>query len=169
MFRSTYRWIKWFFRSDEFGQDLAFFRNVSIFSSFTPRQLGRIIQATQKRQYISGETLFKEGQIGKAVFIIRSGQVELTRTPTGSKEPRHLGKLGAGQVFGEMALLEQRPRTASAKVIEDGEIYLLYTATLDALMKSHPVIGYKLMRNMAMMLSALLRKTNHEMDQKEKK
>jgi CRP/FNR family transcriptional regulator len=159
-----YKWLLRFFGSEQHWTRLAFFRGVSLFHGLSSRQLGRIMQAMQKRSYQNGEVLFHEGQVGKAVFIIESGRVELTRK-TLNGEVRSLGILGPGQIFGEMALLEQMARTATATVVEDGVIYLLYTATLESLIRHHPVIGAKLMRNMAVMLSSLLRRTNKELDQ----
>jgi CRP-like cAMP-binding protein len=160
------KWLRKMFRNESFWDEVAFFRNVPIFHGLTSRQLARVMLAMQKRTYSAGELLFEEGQVGKAVFLIKSGQIELSRKgPTG---PRSLGVLGAGQMFGEMALLEQMQRTASATVVEDGEIFLLYTATLEALIRDHPQIGVKLLRNMAIMLSALLRKTNRELDARAK-
>lgn len=158
-----YRWLIRFFGNEQHWTRLAFFRGVPLFHGLGSRQLGRLMQAMQKRNYRSGEILFQEGQIGKAVFIIESGRVELSRrSPSG--ESRSLGILGAGQIFGEMALLEQLDRTATATVVEDGVIHLLYTATLESLIRQSPVIGVKLMRNMAVMLSSLLRRTNKELD-----
>lgn len=156
------RWLRKFFKNEQHTETLAFFRNIPIFHGLSSRQLGRVMMAMQRRAYQMGERLFEEGQPGKAVFIIKSGQVELSRqTPDGV---RKLGVLGSGQMFGEMALLEQMNRTATATVIEDGEIYLLYTASLESLVRQHPRIGVKLLRNMAIMLSALLRRTNKELD-----
>lgn len=156
------RWVRKFFRNEQHSETLAFFRNISIFHGLSVRQLGRVMLAMQRRAYQAGEKLFEEGQSGKAVFIIKSGKVELTRqTQDGF---RKLGILGPGQMFGEMALLEQMNRTATATVVEDGEIYLLYTASLEALIRHHPRIGVRLLRNMAIMLSALLRRTNKELD-----
>ena len=156
------RWIKKFFRDPRHSERLAFFRAVPIFHGLSSAQLGRLILAMQSRFYTAGERLFEEGLSGKAVFIIQSGRVELTRrTPDGA---RSLGVLGPGQMFGEMALLEQMNRTATATVVEEGEIFLLYTTTLDSLIRNYPRIGVKLLRNMAIMLSALLRKTNLELD-----
>lgn len=154
-----------FFRNDQHWESLNFFRGIPIFQGLSSRQLGRVMLAMQKRTYVAGETLFIEGQPGRAVFIIRSGQVELTRRlPDG--RIRSLGMLGKGQMFGEMALLEHMQRTASATVAENGEIYFLYTATLEELMRLHPAIGVQLLRNMAIMLSALLRRTNSELDKR---
>ncbi len=163
MFR-PYKWFIRFFGSEQHWTYLAFFRGVPLFHGLSSRQLGRVMQAMQKRSYQTGEVLFHEGQIGKAVFIIESGRVELSRT-SHNAEVRSLGILGPGQIFGEMALLEQMERTATAHVVEDGVIYLLYTATLESLIRHNPAIGSRLMRNMAVMLSSLLRRTNKEMDQ----
>jgi len=167
MVLSFYRMVKRFFKNDQHWEDMAFFRHVTIFHGLTSRQLGRIMLAVQKRSYYVGEVLFQEGQVGRALFMIKSGKVELTRKG-GDGKTRTLGHLGPGQIFGEMALLEDRPRTAGAHIIEDGEIYLLYTATLESLVRNHPTIGVKLLRNMAVMLSALLRRTNQEMDKQAK-
>lgn len=160
------RWVRQFFRNESHSEALDFFRGIPIFHGLSTRQLGRVMLAMQPRQYHTGERLFEEGQVGKAVFIVKSGKVELTRQADG--EDRSLGLLGPGQMFGEMALLEQMKRTATATVVEDGEVFLLYTATLDALIRDHPAIGVKLLRNMAIMLSALLRKTNLELDRRVK-
>jgi len=157
------KWLRRFLRSDQHSEDLVFFREVSIFQSLSTRQLGRLKQAMQKRTYHSGEKLFSQGQVGKAVFVIKSGKVELTKELKNG-EVKRLGILEPKQAFGEMALLEQMPRTASATVIEDGVIYLLYTATLDTLVRTSPSIGVKIMRNMAIMLSTLLRKANSQME-----
>lgn len=167
MFRHISRWLKKQFKNDQHLENLEFLRSIAIFYGLKPRQLGRIMQAMQKRTYNAGEVLFTEGQVGKAVFIIKSGRVELSRTGSTGKQ-RTLGVLKAGQVFGEMALLEHRPRTASARVTEDGIVYLLYTATLETLMRQQPDIGVKVMRNIATLLSALLRRTNQEYDRKVK-
>jgi CRP/FNR family transcriptional regulator len=162
---SVTRWVRKFFKDDEHWDHLAFFRAVPLFHGLSARQLGRVMLSMQRRAYRSGEILFKEGQVGKAVFIIKSGQIELSRSlPDGGS--RSLGVLTPGHMFGEMALLEEMQRTATATVVEDGEIFFLYTATLDSLIQHHPTIGVTLMKNMAIMLSALLRRTNKEVDQK---
>ncbi len=158
------RWFRRFFKNEQHSETLDFFRGVPLFHSLSSRQLARVMLAMQPRFYRTGEMLFEEGHVGKAVFIMKSGKVELSRNANGQQ--RTLGILGPGQMFGEMALLEQMKRTASATVVEDGDVFLLYTATLDALIREHPEIGVKLLRNMAVMLSALLRRTNQELDRR---
>lgn len=155
------RWIRKVFRDEKHWVDLNFFRGIPVFRGMTGRQLGRVMAIMQKRKYRAGELLFAEGATGRAIFVIQSGSVELSRKTSEGKK-NQLGVLGSGQVFGEMALLENRPRTASATVVEDGTIYLLYTASLESLMRHQPTIGVKLMRNIAVMLSTLLRRTNEQ-------
>ncbi len=160
------RWAWRWFRDDHHWEELSFFRGVPIFQGLTRRQLGRVMMAMQHRPYRAGEVVFEEGQLGRAVFILKSGKVELSRKSGDTR--RVLGVLAAGQMFGEMALLEQMQRTASATVLEDGEIYLLYSSTLDTLIRQHPNIGVVLLRNVAAVLSALLRRANQELDHRER-
>ena len=118
------------------------------------------------KKYPKGAVLCQENEDGNCMFIIYSGKVSIHKNCNG--ENRLITTLGDSDFFGEMALLEQMLRTATATVVEDGELSLLYTATLEALMRDHPQIGVKLLRNMAIMLSALLRKTNRELDTRAK-
>jgi CRP/FNR family transcriptional regulator, cyclic AMP receptor protein len=163
----TWRFLRRTFRDEKFREEVHFLKNVPIFHNMSTRHLGRIRQAIQTRFYNAGEVLFSEGQVGRAIFIIRSGQVELSKK-TESGGGLKLGLLNPGQVFGEMALLENQPRTATATMVESGEICLLYTSTLEALIKSHPDVGVKLLRNIAVMLSTLLRRTNEKLEDKMK-
>lgn len=157
------KWFKKIFNDEHHWDEIAFFRTMSLFDGLRTSQLSRIIMAMQKRVYQPGEVIFEEGQVGKAVFILRYGQVELTRK-IGADATRTLAVIEKGHVFGEMALLEQMPRTATARVAEESQIYLLYTATLDSLVMDEPAIGARLMRNMAIMLSSLLRKANLDLE-----
>jgi CRP-like cAMP-binding protein len=161
---TPYRWFKKFFRDGRYWEELAFFRSVSLFHGLRTRDLGRVMQALQKRTYQAGEILFSEGEPGKAVFIIHSGKVKLRRATANG--PRDVGELAPGDFFGEMALLENKPRSAGAVMAEDGDIYLLYTSTLESLVEIYPAIGAILMKNLAVMLSSLLRKSNLELDGK---
>jgi CRP/FNR family transcriptional regulator, cyclic AMP receptor protein len=160
---SINRLVNRLFQDDQNSEDLAFFREITLFHGLHNRQLRRVLQAMQKRKYYAGEVVFQEGQEGKAVFVIRSGAVELARRGVHDKE-KVLARVGSGQIFGEMALLEHQPRTATARVTEDGELYLLYTATLDSLLHREPAIGVVIMKNIAVVLSALVRRYTEDRD-----
>src|SRR5688572_27427798 len=106
------RWVRKMFRDELHHETLAFFRNVPIFHGLSGRQLARVMVSMQRRYYKIGEVVFVEGEIGKAVFVLKSGQVELSRQLSDGTR-RTLASLLPGQMFGEMALLEQMSRTAT--------------------------------------------------------
>ena len=139
-----------------------FLKSLSICKRLRDRDLGYLSQSFHSRTYHEGEVLFLEGDIGRALFVIESGKVELTKTGHDGK-PQHLAVLGPGTFFGEMALLEQLPRSASAITLEKSTILLLYRSKLDAILHYHPRIGVSIMHHMAQLLSARLRKTSTEL------
>jgi CRP-like cAMP-binding protein len=151
-----------FLRDEEYADAVAFFHSVPLFHGLTKRQLGLVIAAVQARHYQVGEHLFEEGEPGKAIFIVRSGRIELTRRVDGGH--RTLSLLGPSQMFGEMAILDNVKRTASAIVKEEGTILLLYISTLDELIDRNPRLGVVLLRNISVMLSTMLRRANQEID-----
>lgn len=163
-----FRLLKRFFRNTRHEETLEFFKTIPLFEGLTKRELGLVYLAVQKRTYQIGEVLFREGEAGRAIYFVKSGQVELTRQMSADNK-RTLSVVGKSHTFGEMALLDQMNRTATATVIESGDIYLLYVATLEELISRHPAIGVILMKNMAMMLSSIVRRANKDIDESHRK
>ncbi len=140
----------------EITRQKAFMRTIPIFAGLRGRELGRLIQSLYLRTYQKDEVLFSQGDIGRALFILESGRVDLIRLePDGSEETIYAVK--PGEFFGEMALLEERPRTASAKAAESSKLYLLYRTELDELVHSAPRIAAIIFRHLAERLSGRLR------------
>jgi CRP-like cAMP-binding protein len=135
----------------------AFLRSLSLFADLQDRELGHLLQALHARTYHTGEALFLEGDIGRAVFILESGSVDITRLDEAGR-PKTIYTVKPGEFFGEMALLEQLPRTASAVATERSRLYLLYRSKLDGLMTRHPRVGGEIMRHLAQILSARVRR-----------
>ena len=71
-----------------------------------------------KRHYKAGVFIFKEGEARDGVYIVETGQVEIIKQPENSGQ-LSLAKVGPKGVFGEMALIDNSPRSASAKAVED--------------------------------------------------
>lgn len=156
------RRLKNFFIDKQFSKKREFLRSLSIFKGLSSQELGFLLQSFHTRTYHEGEPLFVEGDIGRALFIIETGHVELTKRGQDGK-PQSLAVLGPGSFFGEMALLEQLPRSASALAQERSVLLLLYRAKLDEMLHSHPRIGIAIMTHLARLLSARLRKTSREL------
>lgn len=140
-----------------FQRKKSFLRSLSLFKDLRDRELGQLAQGLHARTYHAGEVVFLEGDIGRALFILESGKIEITRTDDkGAAELVYT--VQPGEFFGEMALLEQLPRTASATAAERSHLYLLYRSKLDSLLTHHPRIGASIMAHLAQLLSARLRR-----------
>src|SRR5215471_10196576 len=94
-----------------------------------------------------GEIIFSEGDIGTDMYIVQAGTVELLKAIGG--ETRVLSTLERGDFFGEMSVLEDVPRTASARAKSDVELVRINGATFDAMLKSNTEIAVRMMRKLS--------------------
>lgn len=153
--------LRRFFLDAKFSARREFLKELPLCEGLRARELGYLLQSFHKRLYNAGETLFLEGDIGRALFVVESGKVELTKQgPDGA--PQRIAELGPGCLFGEMALLEQLPRSASAIASEPSVMLLLYRSKLDDILHYHPRIGVAVMRHLARLLSARLRRLSDQ-------
>ena len=151
---SALKSIKRWFIDPQFSRKKHFLRSLEIFKDLRDAELGYLVQSLHSRTYREGEVVFVEGDIGRALFILEDGGVELTRE--GARAP--LYALKPGDFFGEMALLESLPRSATATATAKSHMHLLYKSKLDALLNSEPRIGVTIMSHLARLLSARLRR-----------
>ena len=100
-----------------------------------------------------GDIIFSEGEIGTDMYIIQSGTVELLKEIGG--ETRVLSTLEKGDFFGEMSVLEDLPRTASARAKTDVELVRINGGTFDAMLKSNTEIAVRMMRKLSRRLREL--------------
>ena len=92
-------------------------RQVWLFSELSDDQLESISSFTFNKSFDAGELIVVEGQTGNGLYVIVSGNVEVLKGDVG-ENPQVLAKRGAGDVFGEMALLGEWPRTASVRALD---------------------------------------------------
>ncbi len=130
-----------------------------MFQDLRTHDMGLLAQSLFQRTYRKSEVLFEEGEIGRALFIVESGAVEIIKRGK-ADSPQVLALCGAGDFFGEMALLEETPRSAAAVAQTDTTVYLLYKTKLDSLLLSHAHAGIPVLRRLAELLSARLRHTS---------
>lgn len=145
-----------FFLDREFERKKSLLRQVLLFKEIPERAMGLLVQSLFEKTYQEGETLFEEGDIGRALFIIEAGSVELVKRGRDGK-PQQLAVAGPGDFFGEMALLEEMPRSATARAVGEATVFLLYKAKLDALLLARPQAGVPILRRLAQLLSARVR------------
>jgi CRP-like cAMP-binding protein len=104
------------------------------------------------REYQSGDVLFREGESGEVMFVIQSGAVRITKEFGG--ERRVLAVLGPGEFLGEMAILNGKPRNATATVIEPTRCLLLEGKTLEAMVARNAEIALRLIKKLAKRLDS---------------
>ncbi len=110
------------------------------------------------REMSKGTVIFREGDTGKTMYIIQSGKVRIFKQ-IGDVD-KTLAVLGPGEFFGEMAILDDKPRSASAEVIEDAKMLEVDEGTFEAMIKSNPEIAYRIIKK----LSQRLRETNAQIE-----
>lgn len=105
-------------------------------------------------EFDSGEFIFREGDLGMEMYIIHEGKIEILKQI--QAEQRQLAVLEKGDFFGEMAILEDLPRTASARALADVKLLLINGTTFDQMLRTNPEIAVRMMRK----LSRRLRETD---------
>jgi CRP/FNR family transcriptional regulator, cyclic AMP receptor protein len=120
-----------------------FLKRVSWFEDLDQRSLDSIANAAVEQQYQPGQEIVRQGDTGVGAFIIRSGKVEIVQERNG-KETK-LTTLGPGDVFGEMALLDEFPRSATARAVEPTTCLGLQRWHFKGILESHPQIALALL------------------------
>jgi CRP-like cAMP-binding protein len=104
------------------------------------------------RDFSAGEVLFREGERGEEMYVIQSGLVRVVKRVGG--EYRSLATLGKGEFIGEMAILNGRPRTATALVLEDARCLVIDAATLEQMVSDNAEIALRLVKKLARRLDS---------------
>jgi CRP-like cAMP-binding protein len=99
------------------------------------------------REFRAGDVLFREGERGEVMYVIQSGLVQLLKRV--GDEERPLATLGRGEFLGEMAILNEKPRTATAVVLEDARCLVIDGKTLEAMITKSPEIAMRLIKKLA--------------------
>ena len=99
------------------------------------------------RDFAQGTVLFEEGQPGDYMYVVQSGEVEIRRQ-VGETE-RVLAVLPAGEFFGEMAILNGRPRSATAVVRTRARLIVIEGKTFEAMLRARPEIALRIIKSLA--------------------
>src|SRR5258707_1117123 len=106
----------------------------------------------------AGTVLFKEGDLGHHMYVIQSGKVQLTRRVRGQET--YLATLPAGEFFGEMAIINNLPRTATATVLEESRVLELDARTFELIIRGNAEIAVRLIKKLA----ARLEQSNRQVE-----
>jgi CRP/FNR family transcriptional regulator len=127
---------------------------VDLFSTLDKKELQLLAKNCQKRTYSAGTTIFSQGDTGVGLYIIEAGKVRVTIAYNPDRAEEEIAVLGTGDVVGEMALLDEWPRSATVTAIEDVTALVLPVWEFRGILRAHPDIALKMLA----VLSRRLRK-----------
>jgi CRP/FNR family transcriptional regulator, cyclic AMP receptor protein len=139
--------------------DIAILKKVGLFQGLSQGQLQKIAGITVERAYEGSATVFEEGDPGLAMYIILEGKVRISKRVPGVGEEA-LAILEPGQYFGEMALIEEGPRSADAIAHIPCRVCSISREKLEQLMFTDKELAYVLLWTFVRTLSERLRETN---------
>lgn len=132
----------------------------AIFKNLSKEQCEIVAVYLQQREVAPSEIIIKEGISDDQLFIIEKGEVEVFKSEESSERMYFLAKLGAGECFGELALLDQRERSASVRARVHTKLQTLSKIDFESLAQSHPEIYQQLLKNISSFIARRLRLTN---------
>ena len=136
-----------------------FFRSAPVFGGLEGRSLQRVASALEERDFPAGSTIFNAGELGRTMYLLAQGEVEVIGTSSGGKRIA-LVKLGPGECFGEMALIELQPRSATVRVRKKAKTYSLNNMDLYNLYREDNYAFVIVLQNICRILSRRLRKAD---------
>ncbi|HEX3262481.1 MAG TPA: Crp/Fnr family transcriptional regulator [Solirubrobacterales bacterium] len=137
------------------GESVELLARVPLFSELSRQELERISRVSVARTFPAGVRVFHEGDHSDACYLVRTGDLRVTREHPDGRAIA-LATLGAGDIFGELAMLDGEARSASVETLTDCELLALPAADVRRLLADHPGISVKLIAA----LTKRLRETN---------
>jgi CRP/FNR family transcriptional regulator, cyclic AMP receptor protein len=143
-----------------------FLKLCPMFQNLSNKELKKVSALIYERSYQAGEYLFEKGQPGTAMFIIKTGEVKVV--VPGNEAEAELATIKPEDFLGELALLDDTPRSASAKATEKTEALAFFREDLNELTNTNPAIAAKIMRDLAIIIGQRLKSSNEQLMCREK-
>lgn len=156
---AKWRWLAQVTDHDQLVR-LEILEKVPLFAGLSGRQLGKLLVKFFEKEYGPGETIFNEGEPGKALFVVLAGSVAICRARNDGEEL--LAQLSAGGYFGELALIDDQPRFASARATEASRLLILYRSDFEDLIEGQKVLAIQVMGNLLKTLAGYVRRSQSQ-------
>ena len=99
------------------------------------------------RAFPAGTVLFREGEQGREMYVLHEGKVRITKDVRGHQKV--LADIGVGEFFGEMSILNEKPRSATATVVDDAKLLVLSPKTFEAMIKHSTEIALRMVKRLS--------------------
>ncbi|NUM54030.1 MAG: cyclic nucleotide-binding domain-containing protein [Candidatus Hydrogenedentes bacterium] len=137
---------------DEMELCKRFARRIRIFQGLEPSEISDILRRGKLFRFEAGQIIFHEGTLGTSIFIVLDGEVRIYSKST------FIGKCRAGDAFGEMAVLNHRPRMASATAHTTSMVFTLAESELNQILEKR--VAVRILLNIIHVLSERLENAN---------
>ena len=121
----------------------ALLRNVPLFSGLDDSELESLAEEFNERRFMAGDKIALEGEGGLMFFVVESGEASV------AVHGEEVGRLGPGASFGEIALIDRRPRTATVTAVTDLRTFGLPVFVFRPFVEARPQVAWKLLEAMA--------------------
>jgi CRP-like cAMP-binding protein len=133
-------------------------KSIPMFSKLTPQEFRILAQIAHERTYMAGEVVFEQGDEGLGMYVVLEGRIRIHRTcAEGLTE--EIAQVEAGAFFGELALLDGAPRSASATAVEPTRLLFFFRPEFLDILETHGRLGAKLSLELARHTAERLRRT----------
>ena len=134
---------------------------IPVFEKLEPKELRQIASIVHRRQYVKEEYVFYQGDPGLGMYVVEKGSVGIVVSGEDGTQ-KEVSELHNGDFFGEIALLDESPRSASVIVKEDSELIGFFRPDLFEIIEKTPKTGLKVVVKLAEMIGERLRNMNSE-------
>jgi len=131
---------------EDYGELARALRRVDFFAALTIGQLEKILPYIMLYRGVKGTTVFSQGDVGDALYILRAGRVSV-RVRKGFLFSKSVAELKAGDFFGEMALLAKDKRTATIRCEEESRFFVLLAADFQSVLRQNPGFADEMKKN----------------------
>lgn len=145
--------------SNDINQTAKFFKTVGIFSLLSLKEIKSIVNNFTLTSWEKGTVLFKEGDPGETLYIVKSGKVKILLDMHDGTQ-KVLAHIMPGDFLGEMSIFDLCPRSATCFIEEKSELFSMQGADFFSILTSHPQIAIKIMYKMLNTTTIRLQRTN---------
>lgn len=138
-----------------------FLARTPLFANHSAHECSVLAQFLEQTSLAGGQVLFKQGDFGDALYVVKSGSLEIYKNDVFG--PVRVAEVRPGGLVGEMALVENKPRSANVRASEDARLLVLSRASYADLKKQHPQVATKFQDELLLLLSARLRQTTDKL------
>lgn len=122
--------------------------SAALFRELAPTELQALRQIAQERTFTTGSRIFSENDPGDGVYVIRDGLVEIAHL-VGDRALCVFSKFGPGEIFGEMAVIEDLPRSATTTAAKETHVYFIPRTPMVNLLRHSPSLSFKLLQEVS--------------------